>query len=198
MSQRCLVTPGARRRRRGSLGSVGVFGGQRFHQIDDPAAHLHIGDPDEGAVELQPLGAGAEFDGESRRRRPRQIRGSRTISWPGASSKKNATGTLRIEAIACRRLAPTRLVPFSYFWICWNVMPRFSPSFSWLMPSMLRRSRMRLPTWMSVGFGFFLFSCDHFFLADFAGFSILFLPNRPIALPHAPANRLQNRRRCTV
>ena len=36
----------------------------------------------------------------------------------GASSKKNDTGTPRIVAIACSRLAPTRLVPFSYFWIC--------------------------------------------------------------------------------
>src|SRR6516164_11099461 len=28
-----------------------------------------------------------------------------------------------------------------------------SPSFSWLKPSMLRRSRTREPTWMSIGFG---------------------------------------------
>ncbi len=70
--------------------------------------------------------------------------------------------------MACNRLAPTRFVPFSYFWICWNVMPRFSPSFSWLMPSMLRRSRIRLPTWTSIGLGFFLFSI--IFSSPFAGF----------------------------
>ena len=58
--------------------------------------------------------------------------------------------------MCCRRLAPMRLVPFSYFWICWNVMPRCSPSFSWLMPSIMRRRRTRLPTWMSIGFGCFL------------------------------------------
>ena len=44
-----------------------------------------------------------------------------------------------------------RLMPFSYFWICWKVRPSFSPSFSWLMPSSMRRKRTRLPTWMSIG-----------------------------------------------
>src|SRR5665213_3487285 len=51
------------------------------------------------------------------------------------------------------RLAPTRLVPFSYFCTCWKVRPRASPSFSWLMPSMMRRMRTRLPTYLSTGFG---------------------------------------------
>src|SRR5215475_8471333 len=51
------------------------------------------------------------------------------------------------------RLAPTRLVPFSYFWICWKVRPSASPSFSWLMPSIMRRIRTRLPTYLSTGFG---------------------------------------------
>src|ERR1700726_4785531 len=51
------------------------------------------------------------------------------------------------------RLAPTRLVPFSYFCTCWNVNPSASPSFSWLMPSMMRRMRTRLPTYLSTGLG---------------------------------------------
>src|SRR6202167_1887193 len=51
------------------------------------------------------------------------------------------------------RLAPTRLVPFSYFCTCWKVRPRASPSFSWLMPSMMRRMRTRLPTYLSTGLG---------------------------------------------
>src|SRR6478752_4843072 len=51
------------------------------------------------------------------------------------------------------RLAPTRLVPFSYFCTCWNVRPNASPSFSWLMPSMMRRIRTRLPTYLSTGLG---------------------------------------------
>src|SRR5579883_2113384 len=51
------------------------------------------------------------------------------------------------------RLAPTRLVPFSYFWTCWKVRPSASPSFSWLMPSMMRRMRTRLPTYLSTGLG---------------------------------------------
>src|ERR1700674_491197 len=51
------------------------------------------------------------------------------------------------------RLAPTRLVPFSYFCTCWKVRPNASPSFSWLMPSMMRRMRTRLPTYLSTGLG---------------------------------------------
>src|SRR6202034_1078167 len=51
------------------------------------------------------------------------------------------------------RLAPTRLVPFSYFCTCWKVKPSASPSFSWLMPSMIRRMRTRLPTYLSTGLG---------------------------------------------
>ena len=43
---------------------------------------------------------------------------------PGASSKKKDTGTFKIVAMCCNRLAPIRLVPFSYFWICWKVMPK--------------------------------------------------------------------------
>src|SRR3972149_717524 len=41
-------------------------------------------------------------------------------------------------------------------------MPSWSPSFSWLMPSIIRRKRTRLPTWMSIGFGCFLFAIRRF------------------------------------
>src|ERR1700722_14568939 len=51
------------------------------------------------------------------------------------------------------RRAPTRFVPFSYFCTCWKVSPNASPSFSWLMPSMMRRMRTRLPTYLSTGLG---------------------------------------------
>src|ERR1700752_1293221 len=71
----------------------------------------------------------------------------------GPPSNRNDTGTCSTSEICCRRLAPTRLVPFSYFWICWKVRPSASPSFSWLMPSMIRRIRTRLPTYLSTGFG---------------------------------------------
>src|SRR6185295_14100194 len=74
----------------------------------------------------------------------------------GAPSKKNDTETCRISEICCRRLAPIRLVPFSYFCTCWNVRPSASPSFSWLIPSIMRRIRTRLPTCLSVGLGAFL------------------------------------------
>src|ERR1041385_8116311 len=74
----------------------------------------------------------------------------------GAPSKKNDTGTCRICAICCNRLAPMRLVPFSYFCTCWKVRPRASPSFSWLMLSIIRRMRTREPTCLSMGLGAFL------------------------------------------
>src|SRR5882672_8460142 len=66
--------------------------------------------------------------------------------WPGilgAPSKKKDTGTCRILEICCNRLAPIRLVPFSYFCTCWKVRPRASPSFSWLIDSIMRRIRTR-------------------------------------------------------
>src|ERR1700759_3087902 len=71
----------------------------------------------------------------------------------GPPSNRKETGTCRISEICLIRLAPTRLVPFSYFWTCWKVRPKASPSFSWLMPSIMRRIRTRLPTYLSTGFG---------------------------------------------
>ncbi|AAL49621.1 unknown [Sinorhizobium phage PBC5] len=74
---------------------------------------------------------------------------------PSGLSKKYEGATLSASLMACSLLAPTRLAPFSYFWTCWKVMPRCAASVSWLMPMMLRRSRMRAPTCVSIGFGFF-------------------------------------------
>src|SRR5262249_23533518 len=77
--------------------------------------------------------------------------------------KKNDTGTCRICEMCCKRLAPMRFVPLSYFCTCWNVSPRASPSFSWLIPSIIRRIRTRLPTFLSHGLGTFLtFACPRF------------------------------------
>src|SRR5262245_15061589 len=71
----------------------------------------------------------------------------------GAPSKKNATGTCRIWEICCNRLAPMRLAALSYFCTCWKERPSAAPSFSWLIASILRRIRTRLPTCWSMGFG---------------------------------------------
>ena len=57
------------------------------------------------------------------------------------------------------RLAPMRLTPFSYFWICWKVIPSAAPSFSWLIPTVMRRIRSRAPTWLSIGLGIFFMGC---------------------------------------
>jgi hypothetical protein len=74
----------------------------------------------------------------------------------GAPSKKNGTGICRISEMCCRRLAPMRFFPLSYFCSCCMVSPRLSPSFSWLIPSINRRNRTRLPTCLSTGLGAFL------------------------------------------
>src|ERR1700682_6659385 len=63
--------------------------------------------------------------------------------------------------MCCSLLAPIRFVPFSYFWTCWNVRPSALPSFSWLMFSINRRIRTRLPTCLSTGFGDFFMLCPH-------------------------------------
>ena len=56
----------------------------------------------------------------------------------------------------CKRPTLMRLVPFSYFCTCWNVIPSASPSFVWLIPSIFRRIRTRLPTCLSTGLAAFL------------------------------------------
>jgi hypothetical protein len=65
--------------------------------------------------------------------------------------------------MCCKRLAPMRFVPLSYFCTCWNVSPRPSASFSWLIPSIFRAIRTRLPTCLSTGLGAFLtIACSRF------------------------------------
>src|SRR5258708_2902538 len=61
-----------------------------------------------------------------------------------------------MREISCSRPAPIRLVPFSYFCTCWNVKPMSLPSSVWLISSIIRRMRTRLPTCLSVEFGDFL------------------------------------------
>ena len=47
--------------------------------------------------------------------------------------------------------ALTRFAPVSYFWICWNLIPTESASCCWVMPTIQRRWRIRLPTCTSTG-----------------------------------------------
>src|SRR6266568_7101440 len=85
--------------------------------------------------------------------------------------------TCRMWEICCNRLAPMRLVPFSYFCTCWKVRPRASPSFSWLIASIMRRMRTRLPTCLSMGFGAFLAA------AITISYAAVVLANVPVAGP---------------
>src|SRR5438128_8664753 len=70
----------------------------------------------------------------------------RELSIPSSFSKKNDTGTARILAASLRRLAPTRLLPFSYFCTCWKLTPSSCPNRSWDRPAASRAARMRSPT----------------------------------------------------
>src|SRR5262245_33248962 len=47
-------------------------------------------------------------------------------------------------------------MPFSYFCTCWNVSPNASANVCWVMPSIMRRMRMRLPTCTSIALGAFV------------------------------------------
>ena len=91
--------------------------------------------------------------------------------------------------MACRRLAPTRLVPFSYFWICWNVIPRFSPSFSWLIPSIFRAKPDAASDMNIDRIRLFLVFFSIIFSSPFVRlFSIVFYPTeRLIQAPHRTA-----------
>src|SRR5207245_2869809 len=62
--------------------------------------------------------------------------------------------------ISWSRSAPMRLVPFSYFCTCWKVSPMSLPSSVWLISSIMRRIRTRLPTCLSVELGGFLGMTD--------------------------------------
>jgi hypothetical protein len=53
--------------------------------------------------------------------------------------------------MCCKRPAPMRFTPFSYFCTCWNVSPSASASVSWVIPSIFRRIRTWLPTCLSTG-----------------------------------------------
>src|SRR5262249_51112129 len=89
--------------------------------------------------------------------------------------------------ICCKRLAPMRLVPFSYFCTCWKVRPSASPSFSWLIASIIRRMRTRLPTCLSMGLGAFLAA------AITISYAAVVLANVPVAGPER--NRIPSKTR---
>ncbi len=101
--------PAGRRPRR-----LGGVVGQRRHEVDDLLADARLLDAHEGLVEQQSFGGRQEVDHEAGTLLGEAAFGG-APSDAGMSSKKKAGGTLRTPAICCRRLAPMRLVPFSYF-----------------------------------------------------------------------------------
>ena len=71
------------------------------------------------------------------------------------SSKKNVGATCNTLANLHQPAGADAVLPFSYFCSCWKVTPTASPSFVWLMPSIIRRMRTRRPTCRSIGSGVF-------------------------------------------
>ena len=84
----------------------------RLHERDEPAADLGIGDAHKGARQLHAFRCRQEISHITGRNV------AATTPWlltRGTPSKKNSIGTPSTLAICCKRLAPMRLVPFSYF-----------------------------------------------------------------------------------
>src|SRR6185503_6527296 len=85
--------------------------------------------------------------------------GATSPPLPGTSTSENSllTSHLNTSAIWVSREPARRLVPFSYFWICWKVTPSISPSVVCDMLACCRISRTRLPIATSTGLGCLLF-----------------------------------------
>jgi hypothetical protein len=131
---------------------VGGFArGDLVDQLDDAAPQPGIGNARERSRQRQTLGTCQEIGNVGRRGPSGEAVGAGDAARSSLEQKRNRY--LEFSEICWMRLAPTRLVPFSYFWTCWNVSPKASPSLSWLMPSMMRRMRTRLPTYLSTGLG---------------------------------------------
>ena len=108
---------------------LALISGDLFDQVDHTAPQLRVFDIREGLGQCEPIGAGQEFgDVVGNRGLRRAVLA--LLAGPETPSKKKETGTFRIWEMCCSRLAPIRLVPFSYFWTCWKVSPSLSPSFS--------------------------------------------------------------------
>src|SRR5438128_12664767 len=88
--------------------------------------------------------------------------------------------------------ALTRLAARSYFWICWKVRPTESASFSWLMPSSLRRMRMRRPTWRSTGFGP-VSMLTIWFMRPYLKAALVRRPGAPLSIDHWFSNAIRER-----
>jgi len=67
-----------------------------------------------------------------------------------SSGKKCPIGTSRTCAMSQSREAAIRLVPLSFFWICWNDTPTRVARSAWVRPNIQRRARMRSPTMRSI------------------------------------------------
>mgnify|MGYP003693793065 CR=1 FL=1 len=134
--------------------------GDLLDQFDDTAAKLGIGDAGERARQRQAFGGREKIGNIGRRRAFAEA----LASQPSRSGRRR-TGTTPAPAISRRSAADgwrrPGWCPFSYFCTCWKVRPSASPSFSWLMPSMMRRMRTRLPTYLSTGLGALVDICKH-------------------------------------
>ena len=101
---------------RRSLALVLTLARDLLHQVHDAAPELRFFDARESLCEREPFRGGEEIGNVGRGGKVLACRLGACRS--GAPSKKNSTGTWRMCAICCSRLAPIRFVPFSYFCTC--------------------------------------------------------------------------------
>ena len=134
---------------------------ERSHQIDDRPPHARIADACKGLVELQSLAAAEEFC---------CVALCRTLAKTGSMSI--ARGQLFVEELHwhsqhLREIEQAaRTDPVDPLLVLLDLLERDAqalPEFFLAHPNMLRRRRIRPPTWMSVGFGFFLLSLSTIF-----------------------------------
>ncbi|CDX22922.1 hypothetical protein MPLB_250066 [Mesorhizobium sp. ORS 3324] len=180
--------------RRGmSLELLGFVRRKGLHKIDDPAAHLDVGNLDEGAIELKPLRAAAEFDGE----RHRGILGESPVAGPGFLTR----GILEEEGDGHAqdggyRLQTTGANPVRPLFVLLDLLKRDAEIFTQLFLAHSKHIATQPNTTPDVNVDrirlLLVFFC-HFFLAEFFRLFLFFPPKRSRShLPQqTPSSRLR-------
>jgi hypothetical protein len=118
-----------------------ILASNPLDERDDLAFYPRVPDPRERIRQGNSLRRCQEFHGEV-------WRPGLTVDCRLARGSLEKERHRHLEEVSdlLQSAALIRLVPFSYFWTCWNVRPSASATSVWLIWSMSRRIRNRLPT----------------------------------------------------